>query len=85
MDGSKELLHLILSESVEFSGSLLPLSYYNAVGAQLEEKYELSDQDKARLVLGLGGGGTLNNNTFCFPRVVRSRLPAGVKVCLSYQ
>ena len=56
----------------------MPLSYYNAVGAELEEKYDPSDQDKARIVLG-GGGGSVNNNTFCFPIVVRSHLPPGVK------
>ena len=78
-----EYLNISLSESGEFSGPL-PLSYYNAVGAELEEKYDPSDQDKARIVLG-GGGGSVNNNTFCFPIVVRSDLPPGVKVCLAAQ
>ena len=72
-----------LSESGKFSGPL-PLSYYNAVAAELEEKYDPSDLDRARMVVGGGGGGgTVNNNIFCFPIVVRSHLPPGVKVCLA--
>ena len=63
-------------ESGKFSGAL-PLSYYNGVGAALEEKYDTADQEKASL-----GRGTVNNNTFCFPTVIRSSLPGGVKVCL---
>ena len=77
------LLCTFLSETGKFSGPL-PLSYYNGVGAELQEKYDPSDQDKARMVLG-GGGGTVNNNTFCYPIVIRSHLSSGVKVCPKYQ
>ena len=73
------LLCTFLSETGKFSGPL-PLSYYNGVGAELQEKYDPSDPDVVGIVQGVSGVGSVNNNTFCFPIVIRSHLPAGVKV-----
>ena len=76
---SSELMLLFsLSESGKFTGSL-PLSYYNRMGVELEN-YDPSEEDRARR--GVGGGGIVNNNSFCFPIVIRSRLSGGVKVFL---
>lgn len=72
------MLLFSLSESGKFTGSL-PLSYYNRMGVELEN-YDPSEEDRARR--GVGGGGIVNNNSFCFPIVIRSRLSGGVKVCL---